>query len=91
MREWGLAVFRGIPYMAAPVGERRWRATEPHPGWMVVRDATVYGPIAPQPIGLPHDEMLGTQGRSADFFEVDQYPVLATWDIRSNNGPTNLH
>ena len=29
MRESDLAVFRSIPYAAVPVGERRWRATEP--------------------------------------------------------------
>ena len=69
--ESGLAVFRGIPYAAAPVGERRWRATESHPGWMGVREATVHGPIAPQPVGLPHDEVLGTQGRSTRFMDED--------------------
>jgi carboxylesterase type B len=67
----GLAVFRGIPYAAAPIGERRWRATEPHAGWMGVRDATAHGPIAPQPVGLPHDAVLGTRGRSTQLMDED--------------------
>jgi carboxylesterase type B len=45
----GLAVFLGVPYAAAPVGDSRFRAARPHPGWQDVRDATRYGPSAPQP------------------------------------------
>ena len=44
----GLAVFRGIPYAAAPVGALRWRppaAHSPRPG---VQDATRFGPACPQ-------------------------------------------
>ncbi len=40
----GVAVFRGIPYAAAPVGDLRWRAPRPAPGWDGVLDATEYGP-----------------------------------------------
>ncbi|HEY5986494.1 MAG TPA: carboxylesterase family protein [Streptosporangiaceae bacterium] len=52
----GLGVFRGVPYAAPPVGPARWKAAQPHPGWDGVRDATEYGPSAPQPWlpgGLP--------------------------------------
>jgi para-nitrobenzyl esterase len=52
----GLCVFRGVPYAAPPVGAARWKAAQPHPGWDGVRDATEYGPSAPQPWlpgGLP--------------------------------------
>ena len=45
----GLCVFRGVPYAAPPVGRARWKAAQPHPGWDGVRDATEYGPSAPQP------------------------------------------
>ena len=44
----GLHVFRGIPYAAPPVGELRFRAPQPHPGWDGVRDATEFGPVAIQ-------------------------------------------
>src|SRR6185369_7545396 len=44
----GVAVFRGVPYAAAPVGELRFRPPAPVPPWQGVRDATTDGPIAPQ-------------------------------------------
>src|SRR5690348_9301170 len=43
-----IAVFRGIPFAAAPVGERRWRAPEPAAPWEGVRDATVFAPSCMQ-------------------------------------------
>jgi para-nitrobenzyl esterase len=46
-----IVVFRGIPYAAAPVGDRRWRAPQPPAAWHVPLDATRFGPSAPQPRG----------------------------------------
>lgn len=40
--------FAGIPYAAAPVGDLRFRAPQPHPGWSEVRSAAEFGPIARQ-------------------------------------------
>ncbi|MDJ0376613.1 carboxylesterase/lipase family protein [Cryobacterium sp. PH31-L1] len=48
VRERGVLAWRGIPYAAAPVGELRFRAPQPAPTWHGVRDATEWGPIAPQ-------------------------------------------
>ena len=45
----GVAVFKGIPFAAPPVGELRWRAPQPAAGWSGTRDATDFGPICPQP------------------------------------------
>ncbi len=44
----GVRVFRSLPYAAAPVGERRWRAPQPAPAWQGVRDATHAGPLCMQ-------------------------------------------
>jgi para-nitrobenzyl esterase len=47
----GVLRFGGIPYAAAPLAGRRFRPPEPHPGWSGERDATGFGPAAPQTPG----------------------------------------
>lgn len=44
----GIAVFRGIPYAAPPVGALRFAAPAPPEPWDGVRDAGAYGPTAPK-------------------------------------------
>lgn len=44
----GVRVFLGVPYAAAPVGERRFAAPAPPAPWTGVRDATRPGASAPQ-------------------------------------------
>ena len=43
-----IARFLGVPYAAAPVGPLRFEKPQPHPVWSNVRDATDFGPTAPQ-------------------------------------------
>ena len=43
-----VSVFRGIPFAASTEGENRFRAPRREPGWSGVRDATMFGTIAPQ-------------------------------------------
>jgi len=47
-REAGLAVFRGIPFAAPPVGALRFAAPQPARPWDGVRPAVAYGPPPPQ-------------------------------------------
>lgn len=45
----GMAMFRGIPFAAPPVGPLRWRAAQPAQPWRAVRDATRFGYDCMQP------------------------------------------
>ncbi len=47
----GLKIFKGIPYAAPPLGERRFRAPEDPGVWRGVRDATRYGAASIQHVG----------------------------------------
>ncbi|MFF1641494.1 carboxylesterase/lipase family protein [Streptomyces sp. NPDC058246] len=60
--EGGVAVFKGVPYAAPPVSELRWRPAQPHPGWTGVREATDFGPSAPQMFKENGDPVLGEHG-----------------------------
>jgi para-nitrobenzyl esterase len=44
----GIESYRGLPYAAPPVGDRRWRAPELPLAWTGVRQAVDYGPSCPQ-------------------------------------------
>jgi para-nitrobenzyl esterase len=46
--ERGIRAWRGIPYAAAPIGDRRYRAPAAPEPWQGVRDAAGFGPVAPQ-------------------------------------------
>jgi para-nitrobenzyl esterase len=48
VNERGIRAWRGIPYAAAPVGSRRFRAPAPVEPWTGVRDAAEFGPVATQ-------------------------------------------
>ncbi|HWD66893.1 MAG TPA: carboxylesterase family protein [Caulobacteraceae bacterium] len=52
--EGDIAVFRGVPFAAPPVGPLRWRPPQPAAEWQGVRDATRFGPACLQghPRGL---------------------------------------
>lgn len=44
----GIRVYKGVPFAAPPVGERRWRPPEPAAPWEGIREATAFGPDCPQ-------------------------------------------
>ena len=45
--------FSGIPYARAPLGALRWRPPLEADAWGGVRDASTFGPIAPQSAAVP--------------------------------------
>jgi para-nitrobenzyl esterase len=54
--------YRGIPYAAPPVGDRRWKPPQSAASWSEIRECTAFSKSAPQPPGLdptleiPQDE-----------------------------------
>ena len=57
--------FKGVPYAAPPVGERRWREPQPVAKWTKVRPATQFGPRAMQ-LALFGDMNFRSNGVSED-------------------------
>ena len=47
-RDPAILAYKGIPYAAAPTGERRWRAPQPVAAWQGVRAADRFGAACPQ-------------------------------------------
>lgn len=43
-----VSVFKGVPYVAAPIGLRRWMPPQPAARWRGSRDASENGPACPQ-------------------------------------------
>ena len=50
--EAGIAVFKGLPYAAPPIGDARFRPPGAYRGWTGERDATEFGPACIQPTRL---------------------------------------
>src|ERR1051325_6642937 len=45
----GVAVFKGIPFGAPPIGDLRWKAPQPVAAWDGVRSGDKFGPVCLQP------------------------------------------
>jgi para-nitrobenzyl esterase len=55
--------WRGVPYAAAPVGPLRFQPPQPLPPWVGVRDASRFGPAAPQAVSPLQGLVGGQPGR----------------------------
>ncbi|MFH8497770.1 carboxylesterase/lipase family protein [Streptomyces coeruleorubidus] len=80
LREEGLAVFRGIPFAAPPVGEARFMAPRPAHAWDGIRDAYAFGPPPPQDLGN-----LGGPGL-LDVPEGDEWLTVNVWTPEPDPG-----
>jgi len=52
----GVAVFRGLPFAAPPVGALRWRPPAPATSWPGVREAKAFGKACPQDSSVSVDQ-----------------------------------
>lgn len=69
-READLAVFRGIPFAAPPVGVHRFAAPQPVEAWDGVREAIEFGPPPPQ---------AGMFGMDAHGHQGDDWLTVNVW------------
>lgn len=69
-RSGDVTVFRGIPYAAAPVGQRRWTAPAPVPAWQGTRQAIAFAPNCPQPAVPPPFGVEGAQSEDCLYLNV---------------------
>ena len=66
----GAMVFRGIPFARPPVGALRFQAPAPPEPWDGVRDATAFGPRAPQ-AAFPGMPRAATAAGSGEWLTVN--------------------
>lgn len=71
----GVAAFRGVPYAASPVGERRFAAPAQHPRWPGLRDADRPGPSVPQ----SPSRLEAVMGRRTPDWNEDGSLTLNVW------------
>ena len=72
-------VYAGIPYAKAPVGDLRWKATQPVENWDGVKDCTYFAPKSMQSYGDPITgtlvEMYAEKGWHPDYSMHPNEPV----------------
>jgi para-nitrobenzyl esterase len=66
----GGAAFKGIPYAAAPVGDRRWKSPEAVAPWSGIRMATHFGAACEQPAQGWNNSLLPTASEDCLYLNV---------------------
>ena len=74
----GVAVFKGIPFAAPPVGDLRWKAPQPVLPWEGVREAKEFGPAPMQSslFGGPSEDCLYLNVWTAAKDSTERRPVM---------------
>jgi len=75
--ESGIAVFRGVPYAAPPIGNLRWREPQPVKNWSGVREADKFGPRAMQ-LNVFGDMDFRSNGMSEDCLYLNVWTPAKT-------------
>ena len=71
-----IAVYRGVPYAAPPVGDLRWRAPQPVAAWKDVRDASAFGKSCTAPPAGDEDCLYLNIYKPADAKPGAKLPVM---------------
>jgi para-nitrobenzyl esterase len=66
----GGAVFKGIPYAASPIGERRWQSPQPVSNWPGIRAAMHYGASCEQPPQGWNDSLITAESEDCLYLNV---------------------
>jgi para-nitrobenzyl esterase len=79
----GVNAFRGIPFAAPPIGDRRWRVPMPVESWTGVLDATRFAPRPMQPAVAPVGALPSLQAKlffpPADHGQSEDCLYLNVW------------
>jgi para-nitrobenzyl esterase len=71
--EQNICVWKGIRYAKAPAGELRYRAPQSPDSWTGIKDATVFGAVAPQMRRV----LVGTEPQSEDCLSLNIWSPAA--------------
>lgn len=69
----GIAVFRGIPFAAPPVGALRWREPQPVKKWTTILQTDTAGPLCIQKPDMSLENGGGPDKRDKDCFYLNVF------------------
>src|SRR4029079_4079052 len=73
----GIALFKGIPFAAPPIGDLRWKPPQPAANWQGVRKATRFGPQCMQ-ARVFSDMVFRNEGTSEDCLYLNVWTPKPT-------------